>query len=188
MTTQELLKDFTTRLTELRKSYKETASEMVRVGLSHVFDSPYITHISWSQGTPGFCDGGPCNFYVPQDTVSIYVTSEFYEELTTRGIELEYSGDEEDNAINPYVVVHNVASRETKTVTQTFYDGTTRDVEKNVYVEKVFIPELHDAAVILNTILLGEHSEALEDVYGEGTTIKLYPDGRVEEEYYDHGY
>lgn len=79
---------------EAKKAFQAQAQESLKEAFKEVFDlHPEITAFVWTQYTPYFNDGEPCEFSVGDVNITnIPLDSEMFEDITPYG---EYDGEEE---------------------------------------------------------------------------------------------
>ena len=61
----------------IRKIYDQGIKEYFYETIGNFFaDYPWIENIHWVQGTPSFCDGGPCGLIITDPEINEYLSEE----------------------------------------------------------------------------------------------------------------
>lgn len=83
-------------LEEFKKTYRKELQEKFQEAIKVIFDEyENLDWISWSQGTPGWCDGEPCSFELHGLNLSVNGVEHDYRE------DLEYLRTQEEIDANP---------------------------------------------------------------------------------------
>ena len=162
-TVQSRLKKIKEENEAISKKMKDNTKATVEILKSLIKSVPEVEAVRWSQYTPGFNDGDPCEFSVNEleikfNTDKLPVNEEFEPE------------DNNDGFLNSYDVEKYIESQE-----DVINFKEIAEFEKKI---KVFY-EVHE--------ILSSNSNTLEETFGNNVRITVTHKG-IEKEDYDCGY
>jgi hypothetical protein len=150
------------RLEEARAEMMRLSQEVFMTETKFIFDAyPFLMGFGWGQGTPSFCDGDPCDFYVFAEDYGLQI--ELNDETTASVLEL---GRERSGRYNRFNGEDLSAWRETNPL----------------------LIQLNTMCKTISDFLQSTDGQFMENTYGDPIAVFITRDGTTELDDYDVGY
>ena len=169
--------------TELRKKLaKENGGEAIAALFAPLWEFPGITASSWTQYTPYFNDGDPCEFHVYADEMPVWVNGLKVEDYS---IPESIPNEWVDEAPSAYYTEPNRWSGGDRMNEWREYQASKR-AEYEAWKSNGWTTEMLDGLRDARREIsrwLDTHEDFLFDVYGDHVEVTVTPDGATADEY-----
>jgi hypothetical protein len=168
------IKEITARIERHQIELREASKEAFKEGMRHFFEQyPFVAMVAWTQYTPWFNDGDPCEFGVHDFT--------FHTHKDVNGDD-EEGGDSEAYYERYYEDGPEFASKCRKEL----YTGYSETERRSIYERnEQFDPQYAEAKETASKLLNAIPQDIYRSMFGDHVAVKVTRDG-VDVEEYEH--